>query len=181
MPLTITIPENELFDYPNQMFINIPQTTITLEHSLISISKWEAKWHKPFLTKDQKTNEEMLYYVQCMSTKGDIPRNVLLCLTEDNFRDIKAYIEDPMTATTIREDPNKRQATNFLTSELIYSWMIGFNVPVEFEKWHINRLMMLLRVLEENNKEPKKRSQADIIREYQRRNAANKAKFKSKG
>ena len=177
----ITIDENELFDNRTNMFIQVPSTTIVLEHSLISISKWEAKWHKPWLDKNEKTPDEMIDYIKCMSIKGEIPDNVIYGLTQEDNQRIIDYIHDPMTATTFKKSNKPPKQSNFVTSETLYACMVSYGVPVQFEKWHLNRLLTLLKVLEENNKEPTKRSQADIVRDYARINAANRAKFKSRG
>lgn len=180
MPLTITIDGDEFFDNAKQEFIYTDQTTLVLEHSLISISKWEAKWKKPWLEKDEKTTEELLDYIRCMLVKGNLTDDVMRRITPQNIKDIYSYINDSMTASTIREDePIQGVKKNFTTSELIYSWMVGYQIPFTCEKWHLNRLLTLIRILDANNKDSKAKntSEADLIRKYAKMNEQNRAKL----
>lgn len=181
MPLIIEIEGEELFNPVTYEFTNIEPTILTLEHSLISISKWEAKWKKPWLDEyTEKTEEETLDYIRCMLIKGNLTDEVLNNLSKQNMLEIMSYIKDPMTASTIRQDDDIQGVPkNFTTSELIYSWMVGYQIPFECEKWHLNRLLTLIRILDANNKSSsnKKTSEADLIRKYAKMNAANKAKL----
>ncbi len=181
MPLTINIPERELFDNKTQEFFYTNPETIVLEHSLISISKWEAKWHVSYFLKEKKTIEQVYSYIQCMCIKGNSSMEVLCNLTDENLLEIMDYIDNPMTATTVREDDKPKKEDNFLTSEVIYSFMVGYSIPIECEKWHINRLLTLIKVLNEQNKEPKKKSEAELIRDYKKINERNKALFHTTG
>ncbi len=154
--LQIIVPSVELFDDNTQTFIQTKSYTLNLEHSLLSISKWESRWHKPFLSKDKndvRTYAEMLDYIKCMTLNKNIPDYVYGCLTNQNIDEIKKYIDDPMTATTVR---SKRGGNDIVTSEVIYYWMVSFNIPFECEKWHLNRLMMLIRVCNAMNSTPSK-------------------------
>ena len=183
MPLTLKITE-EYWDSEKQEFVYPELGTLVLEHSLISISKWEGKWHKAYLEESvKKTNEETLDYIRCMSIKGEPSDAVLSGLTKEDVDKIINYINDPMTATTFKKEPGKtnNNITNFVTSELIYAKMVMYGVPVEFEKWHLNRLLTLIKVLDEQNKEPKKHSERELISNYAKIREANRARFKAKG
>lgn len=178
MPLTINITD-EYWDNDKQEFCYPTKAVITLEHSLLSISKWEAKWHKPYMGSENKTPDEFFSYIQCMSLKGEIDNTILSSLTRKNLEDILNYIEDPMTATTVKESDKSVCGVpkTFVTSELLYSYMVNYRIPVEFEKWHLNRLLILIKVLNEQNKEPKKRSERELIRDYAKIREANRKKF----
>lgn len=179
MPLTINITE-EYWDNAKQEFIYPSLGTLVLEHSLLSISKWESKWKKPYLgSVENRTTEEALDYVRCMSIKGEPDSSVLNSLTTADMEKIVDYIEDPMTATTVREDDSSVLGVqkNFITSELLYSYMVNYRIPIECERWHLNRLLILIKVLNEQNKEPKKRSERELARDYARIREANRAKF----
>lgn len=181
--LRIDIPEREIFDEKTERFGTFKATTLCIEHSLISISKWEAKWHIPFFD-SEKTNEQTIDYIRCMILNRELDDAAkLTCinfLTTDDVKKINDYINDPMTATVITDD-GKRSRTQKVTSELIYCWMVQFNIPAEFEKWHINRLIMLIRVCGEENKPKKKMSKREIMAQNKALNAARKAKHKTRG
>ena len=178
MPLIIDVVE-EGFNSSTNEFLYTTIATLTLEHSLISVSKWEAKWHKPYLENDKKTPEQMLDYIRCMSIKGNIADEVLCKLSKENLQTVTDYINNTMTASTVKEPEGsvKGVKRNFITSELIYSWMVSYRIPVEFEKWHLNRLLTLIKVLDEQNKEPEKKSEAQLIKDYARIREENRAKF----
>ena len=167
--LTITIPAAELWDEKNEGFINTSGATIQLEHSLVSISKWEAKWHKAFLGKKEKTEEEVLDYVRCMTLTPDVDPNVYIGLTEQNIQQINVYIDAPMTATKFPPDNKKGNSRETVTSELIYYWLISMNIPFECQYWHLNRLLALIKVCSLKNQSPKKMGKNDL----RRRNAIN--------
>ena len=180
--LQITIPAIEMFDEQKQEFISTKEQTLCLEHSLVSLSKWESKWHKPFLSKEPKTNEETLDYIKCMTITQNVDPNIYLCLTRENIEQVNQYIEDPMTATWFSEESKKggsgREQT---TAELIYYWMIALNIPFECQKWHLNRLLTLIRVCNIKNQPPKKMSKRDIMSRNSAINAARRKKYNSKG
>mgnify|MGYP006988868647 CR=1 FL=1 len=185
MPLTINIPGTELFDNDTQKFTDLPPTTLVLEHSLISISKWEAIWKKPWLGDDDKTstktNDELYSYIQCMCIKGNADDLVVRQITSDEYIKILDYIKDPMTASTVRKKKSAR-SNNFVTSELIYAWMVQYNIPPEYQKWHLNRLMMLINILDEiNSSATNKKSEAELIKDYAKINAENRRRFHTKG
>lgn len=178
--LRITIPSSELFNEELNEFIYIKEKTIELEHSLISISKWESKYHKPFMGNYEKTMEEQLYYIQCMTIKP-VDSKVYLGLTNDVMRQINDYIKDPMSATTIPSSKNKSAPREKITSELIYYWMISLNIPFECEKWNLNRLIKLIEVCNFKNKPQKNMSAKDLAAQNRALNAARRKKFHSKG
>lgn len=179
MPLTITIPARDLWNEDTERFINVKETKLVLEHSLLSISKWEAKFKKPFLVEGAlDTSEKVLYYLECMTITPQNPDpNVYLCLTQENMNEIMKYINDPMTATWFREDKKKSKQKDIMTSEVIYWEMIALEIPIEFQKWHINRLMTLIRVCNAKNN-PEKMSKEDIAKENAAINAQRLAKMK---
>lgn len=179
--LVITIPAVEMFDERTQTFSSTKETTLELEHSLISISKWESKWHKPFLSKEEKTIEETIDYIKCMTMTRNVDPNAYNCLTNSNIQEINNYIDDPMTATTFSEDAKEGGRKEVVTSELIYYWMIAQTVPMECQKWHINRLLTLLRICDVKNSPPKKSSKREIANRYAALNAARKKQFNTKG
>lgn len=178
--LKIHIDAIELFDENTSEFISIKGQTIAMEHSLVSISKWEEKWGVPFIGKGQKTNEQWLDYFKCMTITQNVPDEVYYALTSENITQIQKYIEDPHTATFFKDD--KRGGTKTITSEEIYSWMIALNVPVEFQKWHVNRLLTLIRLININNdpKKNKKMSRSDLMSRNDL-NAQRRAQLHSKG
>lgn len=161
--LTITIPGKEWFDESKNEFVSIKDTTLQMEHSLISLSKWEKKWKKPFFSKEEKTTEEVLDYFRCMTLTPHVDENIFNGLTSENVDEIRDYIDDPMTATTFSEKENKKFSKQIITNEVIYYWMISLNVPVEFQKWHLNRLITLIRVCNAMNQPPKKMSKRELL------------------
>ena len=183
--LKLTIPPREWFDEVKQEFVlQSKQCELMLEHSLLSLSKWEAKWKKPFL-EDQpsRTDEEFLDYVRCMTINQGVDPITYYNLTARHIKEIQDYIADPMTATTIKRRQTKRPggAKKIVTSEQIYSWMIHYGIPFECQKWHLNRLMMLIEVCAVEEGGSQKMSKVDIMRENASINAMRKAKRKSKG
>lgn len=156
--LQISIPESEYFDEKTDTFINVKACTLQLEHSLLSLSKWESKWCKPFLGKEEKTEEMVRDYVRCMTLNKDVDPMAYEAIPQSEFIRIKEYINAPMTATWFNDKDKKAPNRQTITSELIYYWMIAQNIPFECEKWHLNRLFTLIRVCGEKNKPPKKMS-----------------------
>lgn len=155
----------ELINEDTGKFITVKPTILHLEHSLLSISKWESKFHKAFISDRQKTEEEMLYYIQyCMTITKNVPDNVFKVLNEEHYRAIEEYMDNPMTATWFWDD-DKKEKSRPTPSEVIYCRMFAFGIPMECEKWHINRLIALIRTCNvENNGEKKKLSKAEIMR-----------------
>lgn len=178
--LTIKIPDREWFNDATQEFITVKGTTLQLEHSLVSLSKWEAKWNTPFLSKEKKTLEQTLDYIRCMTITQNVNPMVYEQLSEDNIEQINKYINTSMTATTFNNLDNK-PSREIITSELIYYWMIALNVPMECQKWHLNRLLTLIRVCNAKNAPPKKMSARDIMSRNSALNAARRKKYNTKG
>ena len=179
--LKITIPAREMFDEVKQEFINTKEQTIVIEHSLVSLSKWESKWHKPFLTKEKKTTEETIDYVRCMTLTQNVDPEVYNYLTNKNLEDIHEYIEDSMTATWFNEEKKNGSSSKQITAELLYYWMISFNIPMECQKWHLNRLITLIKVCSIKQNPPQKMSKGDIMRRNAELNAARRKQFNTKG
>lgn len=184
--LKIKIEAQELFDNEKQEFINVKEQTLLLEHSLVSISKWESKWKKPFLdTKknSDKTIEETIDYIKCMTLNSNVDNDVYNFLSEKNINLINNYIKDSMTATTFynQDSVNKLISRETVTSELIYYWMLSNNIPIECERWHINRLLTLIRIFSIKNTPPKKMSKNEIISRNAALNAARKKQLHTKG
>lgn len=179
--LQITIPSCEYWDEATNTFINKKSQTLQLEHSLVSLSKWESKWKKAFLTKQDKTIEETIDYVRCMTITQGVDPEVYSRLTDENIRDINAYISDSMTATFFYEEETNRPNREIVTSELIYYWMIALGIPFECKKWHLNRLLTLIKVCNIKNQPPKKRSKTEIMRRNAALNAARKKRLNSNG
>jgi len=151
--LTITVPGVESFNDETQEFVTTDDTVLHLEHSLVSLSKWESKWEKPFLTGDSKTTEEVLDYFQSMSLDGEIPEEVLHRLTDENLHAINQYIEAKMTATWFRETGQTRAGSSeTVTAEIIYHWMTALQIDWECQYWHLNRLITLVKTINEKNK-----------------------------
>lgn len=187
--LKIKIPKQDLWNEENEKFIHIDkEITINLEHSLISISKWEQIWKKPFLTKDQLTQEQTLSYIKCMCLNNIEDDKYYKALTPDNIKTINEYLQDPMTATFFNEQEKKKEKNRIITNELIYYWMISYNIPKECEKWHINRLLTLIKVcgaeLEAQEKRSKGKSKPLSKSELSNRskiNAQRRALLNSRG
>ena len=179
--LQIVIPASEQFDEINQEFVYGKEQTLQLEHSLVSISKWEAKWCKPFLSKEEKTVEEITDYVKCMTITQNVNPEVYSRLTQENIDQINTYIASPMTATTFSEDKHGKTNREIVTSELIYYWMIALNIPPEYQKWHLNRLLTLIRVCNIKNQPPKKMSKREIMSRNASLNAARRKQFNTNG
>lgn len=179
--LEITIPATDLFDEKTEEFIQIKEQKLQLEHSLVSLAKWESKWCKPFLSKENKTAEETLDYIKCMTITPNVKPEVYLALTAEIVQQINSYIEAPMTATTFREDKSKGGSREQVTAELVYYWMIALNIPMKCEKWHLNRLLTLVRVCNVKNQPPKKMGRSELMSRNAALNAARRKQFNSKG
>lgn len=183
--LTIEIPEqvDECWDEENDEFLYTtiaPPETITLEHSLVAISLWESKWNKPFLDSKEKTDEEFLDYIKCM-TLTPVSDDVMKRLTTQNIKQIIDYIQAPMTATTFADDKKHHLNKDIVTSELIYYWMVELHIPPEFERWHIKRLLTLIRICEVKQTPAKKMSQKETMAQYAALNNARRKKYHSRG
>lgn len=180
--LKILIPSCEFFDERTSEFYTIKEQILTLEHSLVSLSKWESKWCKPFFGREEKTTDETIDYIRCMTLTQNVKPETYKGLTNENIEKINEYIKAPMTATWFSNNNRKNGLGQMITSELIYYWMISLNIPFECQKWHLNRLLTLIRVCnEENSKGDKKVNKKDIARQNAAINAARRKKYNSKG
>ena len=179
--LRIDVEGSEQWDERTETFIETKPIQLVLEHSLLSISKWEAKWKKPFLGQDEKSREEILDYIRCMTLTKNVSDEVYTGLSVNIINRIADYINDPMTATTFHNLGPKRGSGENVTSELIYYWMVSFGIPFECEKWHFKRLMTLLEICAVKSKPPQKMSKREIMSRNTSLNAARRAKLHSRG
>lgn len=176
------IPDSVAWDEGTEEFIPIKgdkERTLRLEHSLVSLSKWESKWCKPFISNTEKTNEEIIDYIKCMTITQNVPDKVYSRLDDSHVKQIMEYIDSPMTATTFGEDKDKQDSKKTIngdriTAEIIYYWMVAMNIPPEYQKWHLNKLITLIRVISKKNEPPKKMSMDE-------RRALNMARRKKHG
>lgn len=180
--LRITIPAAEMWDERKQEFVYTKECTLQLEHSLVSLSKWESKWRKPFISKKELTTEETIDYIRCMTITQNVPPEVYYNITSDIMDQISEYIDAPMTATWFPDDGKKgKTSSEAVTAELIYYWMIALNIPPEYQKWHLNKLLTLIRVCNVKNAPPRKMSKKETASRNAALNAARRRKFHSKG
>lgn len=179
--LEIEIPGVEQYNEVNNRFITTKGQVLRLEHSLVSVSKWEAKWHKPYLSKKPKTLAEQIDYVRCMTLTQNVDPNVYTAITPQVLKIINAYIENSMTATTFPKGQKGRPNNRIVTAEIIYYWMICHQIPFECQKWHLNRLMTLINVCNVENGPKKKMSQKEIYANNRALNAARRKRANSRG
>ena len=179
--LQITIPGIELWDESREIFTQTKEQTLQLEHSLVSLSKWESKWGKAFLSKQEKTYEETIDYIKCMTITQNVDPNVYNHLSKSIIDKITEYIEAPMTATYFSKEQSNGNSREQVTSELIYYWMIALNIPFECQKWHLNRLLTLIRVCNIKNQPPKKMSKRAIMSRNAALNAARRKQLNTRG
>ncbi|MCM1577927.1 MAG: hypothetical protein NC078_03910 [Ruminococcus sp.] len=177
--LDITVPGRELFDEERNEFYKTRDVTLRLEHSLVSLSKWESMYRRSFINYRPETYDEIADYVKCMTINQNVDPMVYRCLSDKNIWEINEYIDSPMTATTFSD--NSRGDNRVVTSEQIYGWMIDLGIPFECSKWHLNRLMTLIRVCAAGKSSPKKMSQREIMRQNAELNAKRRAMMNSKG
>jgi len=179
--LKIKVRGTELFDEATSRVITTPDTVLTLEHSLLSVSRWESKWHKSFLKEGPKSDAESIDYVRCMTITQNVDENVYLSLSMENIAEIRKYIDDPMTATTFNDSGIGKKNRRAITSELIYYWMTIYNIPFSCEKWNFNRLLVLIRVCSIESAPKKKMSKANIMKQNAMLNEQRKKRLNSMG
>mgnify|MGYP004564449205 FL=1 len=176
--LHITIPAGELYNEETGEFLHTKEQKLTLEHSLVSLARWESKWHKPFLSPKPKTREESVDYVRCMTLTQNVDPLSYQFLTPALLRQVTEYIEEPMTATTFSKAEQKKFSREIITAEIIYYWMISFSIPMECQKWHLARLLTLISVCDRKNSPGKKMSKKEL---YAQNRALNEARCKARG
>lgn len=179
--LQITIPAKEAWDEANSCFVSTKEQTLRLEHSLVSLSKWESKWQKPFYSNEEKTLEETIDYIKCMTITQNVKPETYNFLTNENLQQIYDYIGKPMTATTFNMRDKQTGSREIITAELIYYWMITAQIPFECEKWHLNKLITLIRVCSIKSQPPKKMSRRELMSRNHALNAARRKQYNTKG
>jgi hypothetical protein len=178
--LKVIIPSIEFFDEGKNSFFNSKEYELQLEHSLVSLAKWESTWHKPFLIKENKTDEETIDYIKAMTITQNVDPQAYTLIKQPVIDKILNYINDPMTATTINKQKEVTKS-GIVTAEIIYYWMVTFNIPFDCQKWHLNRLLTLIDVCNIKNTPVKKRSKKEIYEQNRAINESRKAKLKSEG
>lgn len=179
--LTITVPGIEMFDDESQEFITQGDVVLELEHSLVSLSKWESKFEKPFLGVSDKKEEELIGYVKAMVMTPNVPDELIQRLVQEHMSDINTYIDARMSATWFSEAPGAPKSRDVITSELIYYWMTVFQIPFECERWHLNRLFTLIRICNIKQSKPKKMTRSEIAERNRELNEQRRAQLGSKG
>lgn len=179
--LQLPIRETEFYNEATGEFIPVKAVTLQLEHSLISISKWESKWEKPFLSSENHTHEQIIDYIRCMTVNQNVDPNVYLSIGNAEVRKVTEYINAKQSATWFYEEKKPTGKREVITSELIYYWMVAFNIPFECQKWHLNRLLTLVRICSIKNQPPKKRSKREILQRNAALNAKRRAQYNTTG
>lgn len=179
--LIITTDDTEYYNEETSEFIIIKGKTIELEHSLVSLSKWESIWCKPFLGKEKKTQRELIDYIRCMTITKNVPDEFYYIISEKSLQDINNYIDNKMTATTFSDIHKPPPSSEIVTSELIYYWMISLGIPFECQKWHLNRLLTLIRVCSIKNSPSKKMPRNTILSRNAAINSARRKQLNTKG
>jgi len=179
--LSIVVNATEVFDETTQEFTTQGGIELQLEHSLLSLSKWESKYEKPFLGKTEKSRKEILDYICYMLLTPNPPGDFLENLSQENFNEINNYLDRKMTATWFSEQPGAPRSSEVITSELIYYWMTVFHIPFECETWHLNRLFTLIRICNVKQSKPQKMSRAEIAKRNRELNAQRRAQLGTSG
>lgn len=180
--ISIHIPKTEYYNDVTNEFTEIRETTLKMEHSLISIKKWEAKWNIAFLGREQKTDEQMLDYLHCMTiSPTDVDQIVYKAISNKQMNQVGDYIRAPMTATTFYDADGKKVSRETVTAELLYYWMIALNIPMEFQKVHLNQLLTLIRTVSIKNTPAKKMSREEILRRNAKLNAERRKRLNTRG
>jgi len=180
--LRLIVPGDEAYDESTSEFVTVGDIILDLEHSLVSVSKWESKYKKPFLSEAKKTTEETLDYIKLMVLTSDFPPEVFSRLTPDNLTEVNNYIQDPMTATWFNEMKKAPKTSETITSELIYFWLSTFSIPFEpVERWHLNRLLTLVKICSIKNSKPEKVDKATAAERRRELNERRRKEFNTRG
>ena len=178
--LQVTVPAREMFDEETNTFYTTPRTVLNLEHSLLSLKKWESKWKIPFLSTNDKTIEQSIDYIRCMTLNQNVDPLVYQNITPIIMLEVQEYINDPMSATTFKENKTTSRK-QIVTSEIIYYWMVSYQIPFETQKWHLNQLLALIHVCENKNAPKKNMSRREIMAQNRALNEARKLRTGSSG
>ena len=179
--LRLTIAEEEFYNESKDEFFTLPELQLDLEHSLLSVSKWESEFEKPFLSTADRSSEEVLRYAYYMITTPEISPEVISRLTNQDLKKINDYIEKKNTATTFSDTKKHGGRTETITAELVYYWMVAFQIPIECEAWNLNRLFALIRICNMKNQPQKKMSRHEIAQRNRELNAQRRAELGTKG
>lgn len=179
--LRIIVEGDENFDEEKQEFLNVEDVVLDLEHSLLSLSKWESKYQKPFLSSNNKSSEEMFGYLAAMIMTPNVESDVLYRCSQDTIDRIQEYIDSPQSATTFGMMPERKGPGEIITAELIYYWMVAFNIPFECETWHLNRLFALIRICNIKNSKPKRIPKHEMAMRNRELNAQRRAQLGTSG
>ena len=179
--LEIITKEDEFYQPNINKFIQIPSCTLTLEHSLISLAKWESRWQIPYFDNNKKTTAQDLDYIRCMVIGNVKNEHVFETLSVEDIIRIKEYIASPMTATTFQKKSRGNSRKEIMTAEVIYAHMFAHNIPIECQKWHLNRLLTLLRVCDLQNAPKEKMSKKQTALWNAQQNEARRAKYNTRG
>lgn len=179
--LKLIIKGDEVYDEATNRFGTVNDTILELEHSLLSVSKWESKFEKPFLANTEKTVDEIMDYIRFMIITPDVSPNIVQNFSQENFEQVNAYINSKQSATTFGQMPDRRGPGETITSELVYYWMVQFNIPFECEQWHLNRLFSLIQICNIKQSKPKKMSKGDIARRNRELNEQRRAQLGTSG
>ena len=179
--LQLTIPAVELWDERTQEFISSKERTLQLEHSLVSIQKWESRWNKAFLSKKGMSYEETVDYIRCMTITQNVDPDIYNRITAEHIDQVNRYVGNSMTATTFVDDKKGKRNNEVVTAEVIYYWMVALQIPPEYRKWHLNQLLSLIRVVNVKNTPPKKMKGRDIASQNAALNAARRKRLNTRG
>ncbi len=179
--LKLTVLGQELYNEVTEEFSTQPDVVLELEHSLVSLSKWESKNQKPFLAPGEKTPEEIIDYISCMIISPEVNSEILFRMSQQNLEDIRNYIDSKQSATTFGEMPQRPSRVEVVTSELIYYWMVAFTIPPEYQYWHLNRLFALIRICNVKNSKPKPMSKNEIAMRNREINEQRRQQYNTKG